>query len=333
MIPHNRVITTSEDLEAVERVIRSGQLAQGPEVEALEAELCEFTGRKYAVCVASGLAALRVALSSRRDLTPTVPAYSCVALANAAYSWSEKLGVADVLPGKWTIDPFDLEPEEKEASVVAVNTFGVKADIGRIRTLSSFVPFIIEDCTHGFGDHISDVEVLSFYATKLIGGAEGGVLLTDSSYVAEYARDRRDYGDKPASGTRLNDKMSDVHAALVRTKLRRLPLLLEEREELAMLYLEELNPVRNKIELPSPGDQTWYRFVIGSQNGNVDHFIARLRARGVHAERPIEFWPDDVVPYPVSEKAMLSNVSLPLYPGLTKDEVRHVAAAVRELVA
>ena len=260
MIPHNKVITTPEDIAAVERVVRSGQLAQGPEVEALEAEYCAYTGRKYAVAVGSGTAALRLAFLCRRDLTPTVPAYSCVALANAAYSFSKPLGVADVIPDAWTLDPNDLGSEVENSAVVVVNTFGVKATLPRKPLL------VIEDCTHGFSDKIADIELLSLYSTKLFGANRGGIILTDAKAYADECRDRRDYDDKPASGTRLNDKLSDDHAAHARSKLARISSEIEKREKLAVEYykgLRHLDPTL--LTLPPSGDRTWYRYVIRSE--------------------------------------------------------------------
>ena len=326
MIPHNRVLTTKEDIAAVSRVVASGQLAQGPEVLALEDEFRAYTGRKYAVAVASGTAAVRLALLCRRDCTPCVPAYSCVALANAAYSFSDALAIADVTSDRWTIDPDDLsEMGLAGAAVVAVNTFGVRSEI------PSGAALTIEDCTHGFGAHISDIEILSFHPTKLIGGAGGGMILTDVKDYADLCRDRRDYDDRLASGTRLNDKLSDVHAALVREKLKRLPLLLDERWELAYAYLAGLAPLTHSIDLPwvCP-DRSWYRFVIDA--GPVCRKAA-LTSRGVQTERPVCWWPHDARPYPVSYRASRFLLSLPLYPGLSKDEVAHVCRSLKETLA
>lgn len=330
MIPHNRVITTKEDIEAVSRVVASGQLAQGPEVKALEHEMCEYTGRKYAVAVASGLSALRLSMLCWKDRTPIIPAYSCVALTNAAYSWSDKIGIADVLPGEWTIDPDDLGPDASESTVVAVNTFGVPADVSRIIKTGAVV---IEDCTHGFrhyGRNLAFAQVCSFYATKLIGGAEGGIILTDGSNFAEKVRNYRDYGDKPASGLRLNDKMSDVHAVLVRSKLKRLPLLIEERAELAALYLKELNPVWGEIDIPFEGERTWYRFVIETPDAEI--YLRRLEQMNIQGERPVWDWMRcDKGKEPVAYSAHQRLVSLPLYPGLSRNEVGYIARCVREI--
>jgi dTDP-4-amino-4,6-dideoxygalactose transaminase len=335
MIPHNRVITTREDRGMVDRVIASGHLAQGPETEALEHELCEFTGRRHAIAVSSGTEAIRLALLAYHGRRVTVPAYSCVALANAAMAArGGKMPVAaDVLAGQWTIDPDETGHDLELDVVVAVNTFGVKSDVLGLAATGARV---VEDCTHGFGDHLSDVEVLSFHATKLLGGAGGGVVLTGDDRVAHVVRDHRDYDDKRQCVNRLNGKMTDVHAALVRSKLRRLPLLIEERAEIAMLYSAELDGVIGVIR-PDVVDRTWYRFTI--EVDDVEFYLRRLEQMGIQAQRPVTNWLEQSSPVipeesaPVSYRAYGGIVSLPCYPGLSKEEVMHIARCVREVAS
>jgi aminotransferase EvaB len=337
MIPHNKVITTREDRGMVDRVIASGHLAQGLETEALEHELCEFTGRRHAIAVSSGTEALRLALLAYHGRRVTVPAYSCVALANAAMAGrGGKMPVAaDVLPGQWTIDPDETGHDLELDVVVAVNTFGVKSDVVGLAATGAKV---IEDCTHGFGDHVSDVEVLSFHATKLLGGAGGGVILTGHDRVAHIVRDHRDYDDKRPCVNRINGKMTDVHAALVRSKLRRLPVLIEERREIAALYWEQLRDVQLLLPEHVPFDgRTWYRFTI--EVDDAEFYLRRLEQMGIQAHRPVTNWLEQSSPVipeesaPISYRAYGGIVSLPCYPGLSKEEVMHIARCVREVAS
>jgi dTDP-4-amino-4,6-dideoxygalactose transaminase len=335
MIPHNRVISTRADCEAVGCVIASGHIAQGPEVEAFEADMCAYTGRRHAIAVSSGTEALRLAMLAYSGRRVTIPAYSCVALANAAMA--ARNGVmpvaADVMPGMWTVDPDEIGHDLELDVVVAVNTFGVKSDVLALAEIGARV---IEDCTHGFGDHWSDVEIMSCHATKLLGGAGGGIILTGDERVARYVRDLRDYDDKAASCRRLNSKMSDVQAAILRSKLKRLPALIEERAEIAMMYSAELDGVIGVIR-PDVVDRTWYRFAI--EVPDADHMLRRLEQFRIRAERPVDNWltkSPPIVPIesaPTAYRAYDHLVSLPCYPGLTKAEVLHVAQCVREVAS
>ena len=336
MIPHNRVINTRSDCEAVDRVIASGHIAQGPEVEAFEHDMCTYTCRRHAIAVSSGTEALRLAMLAYSGRRVTVPAYSCVALANAAMA--ARSGVmpvaADVMSGSWTIDPDEIGHDLELDVVVAVNTFGVKADVLGLAEVGARV---IEDCTHGFGDHWSDIDVMSCHATKLLGGAGGGVILTGDERVARYVRDLRDYDDKAANCNRLNSKMSDVQAALLRSKLRRLPSMIEERAEIAGWYMDALAHPPAGVELPNIGDRTWYRFAI--EVPDADHMLRRLEQLRICAARPVDNWlvkSPPIVPIesaPTAYRAYDHIVSLPCYPGLTKAEVLHVAQCVRDIVS
>lgn len=325
MIPHNRVITTQADIDAVSRVIASDYIGtNGPEVEKLEHEMCEFIARRYGICVASGLAAIRLSFLAYRDLLPVIPAYGCVSAINAVHSRVEKVGIADVLPDEWNIDPDDLGHQLDPEAVLAIHTFGVPADIKRLMSTGAVV---IEDCTHGFGRHDADVEILSFGATKLVGGAAGGIVLTDNAQVAETVRYYRHHDDKPASGLRLNDAMTDVHAALVRSKLKRLPSLIAEREEIAQLYIRELQDTPS-IKLPVMGNRTWYRFVI--ETPDAEYYCRRLEQLGIRAEMPVWNWLEEGRnSVPVSMRAYSRLVSLPCYPGLKKEEITYIACCVR----
>lgn len=336
MIPHNRVITTKEDREAVDRVVASGQLAQGPETAALEADMCEFTGQPYAVAVSSGTEAIRLALLAYPGRRVTIPGYCCVALTNAAKAARGYSPViADVEAGKWTIDADEIGHDLEEDIVIAANTFGAKSDVLGIKDTGAKV---IEDCTHGFGGHWSDVEVLSFHATKLIGGAGGGMALTGNRRVADFVRDIRDYDDKEPSGTRLNSKMTDVHAALVRSKLRRLRSLMDERADIARWYLDNLHGMFGLSDIQDwPNQRTWYRFTI--EVDDVEFYLRRLEQIGIQAALPVDNWLEKSIPAipensaPVSYRAYRGLISLPCYPGLTRAEVLHIARCVREVAS
>src|SRR5437899_6782429 len=301
-VPHNRVTLGEPEYEAVSRTVRSGQWAQGPRVEELERVLAQVAGVGYAVCVGSGLAALRLSLGALHvgsDDHVLVPAYACVALANAALSWGAAPVPVDIEVEKWTIN---LEESRRQLKTcrpkagIAVNTFGVPVAIEKIEGLAW-----IEDCAHAFGSEVAgkalgaraEVGVLSFYATKLIGGGEGGAVLTNSSRVAEFVKSERDYGDQPADPHRMNDKMSDLEASLVLAQLERLPNMLVARAALAERYLERLSETANSgvFRLPLKGTQRiWYRFAVEMLHVPAETVVNDLRPLGIHAAIPVTDW-------------------------------------------
>ena len=142
IVPHNRLTFGDAECDAVLRVVRSGQWAQGPRVEELENTLAQMAGVKHAVCVASGLAALRLSLGAlkvRAGDSVLVPAYSCVALANSAMACGAAPVPVDIEGAFWTLDPkscVQLASASTRAAI-AVNTFGAPADVVKGALLSS----------------------------------------------------------------------------------------------------------------------------------------------------------------------------------------------------
>lgn len=335
IVPHNRLTFGEEECEAAVATIRSGQWAQGPRVHELEVALAQKAGVNHAVCVSSGFSALRLALGAlgiQPADTVVIPAYCCVALANVVLSWGASPIAADIEPVNWNCDPkafhkkiADLRPR----AAIAVNTFGVPCQLEDL--LSTGVP-VIEDCAHAFGLRVREkwlgsrgaIGILSFYATKLIGGGEGGAVLTDSGEMANYVRASRDYGDQPAAGHRMNDKMTDLEAALVNLQLERLPDLISAREAIASRYLTKLSGKCEDRFFRLPTNQSprvWYRFVVEMLLTPAAALVTQLQRTGVQAALPVDDWrrsPSSGTP--IADSAYRNLVSLPLYPSLTLQE-------------
>lgn len=334
-VPHNRLTFGEAECDAVMRTVRSGQWSQGPRVRELESALVRLSGARYAVCVASGLAALRLALGAleiRAGDSVLVPAYSCVALANSVLAWGAIPVPVEVDPTNWNIEPAAcrswIERRPLRATI-AVNNFGAPAAMEEI--VSGNVP-VIEDCAHGFGLKSggqwlglrAQVGILSFYATKLIGGGEGGAVLTNSDPIARFVRSARDYTDQPADGHRMNDKMNDLEASLVLAQLDRLPEMIAAREAVASRYLDRLADPRFQSLYrlpPKTKGRVWYRFAVEMLTTPAEKVVLGLESLGIDAATPVTDWrPSDSPVAPVADRAYRTVVSLPLYPTLTEDE-------------
>jgi dTDP-4-amino-4,6-dideoxygalactose transaminase len=343
-VPHNRLTFDEAEVKAVADVVRSGQWAQGPRVAELERELARMAGVQYAVCVASGLSALRLALGTLKISSGDsvlVPAYSCVALANACLSWAARPLPVEIEGTSWNISVSACAPataESRPKAIIAVNTFGVPADLSFCGITD--VP-VIEDCAHAFGLELdgcrlggrSEIGVLSFHATKLLGGGEGGAVLTNSSSVHDFVRAARDYSDRPPNGQRLNDKMTDLEAALVLAQLDRLPAMMARREALAQRYIDHLHDYSAEpqtFRLPKPArNRVWYRFVVEMLGRSAHSVVEALRMEGVDAALPISDWrTSGSSNCPIADRGYLSLVSLPLYPSLSEEEQDHVVRSL-----
>lgn len=339
-VPHNRLTHGPEEAAAVAAIVRSGRWAVGSETVKLEEEFARTAGVAGAVAVASGLAGLRLALRALgvpADAAIAVPAYACVALANAVLAVGARPVPVEVEAGPWTLAPEGLRDAQRRgvnfAAALAVHTFGAVADVAGVARAG--LP-VIEDCSHAFGrgefGRQGKLAVVSLHATKLMGAGEGGVVLTDDAALAEWLRAERDYADRAPAAERLNDKPTDLMAALARCQLRRLPEMLAKRDELAARYSELLEPVARRTGMALPAAQpgrVWYRYTV-LVPGHADAVVAGLADAGVRAARPVERWTE--VPAGPSADAFRGLVSLPLYPTLTLAEQNRVVRALRRVL-
>jgi perosamine synthetase len=346
-VPHNRLTFGEGEARAAAEAVASGWWTLGPRVSALEAGLARRAGVAHAVAVGSGLAALRLALKSLGvggGDEVVVPAYSCVALANAVLALGAAPVAADVEDGAWNLAPAAAAAARtpRTRAIVAVNTFGAPADCLRLGGLG--LP-VIEDCAHGFGLRVGDgvlgargdLAVLSLHATKLLGAGEGGAILTDQPGPAGRARDWRDYDGQRPDGTRLNDKPSDIHAAVALCQLERLDAMLEARAVRARAYHARLAALARRTgacRLPDPSAaRVWYRYAIEVTDRPATVVVAALRRLGIGADHPVRDWREPGgAPAPVADRAFARLVSLPLYPTLTEAEQARVCEAVESVL-
>ncbi len=221
-IPYARQWITEEDIQAVEEVLRSPYLTQGPKVEAFENDLAEVTGAPHAVAVSNGTTALHLA-SALVGLKPgslgvTSP-ITFAATANCLLYCGARVRFADVDPftGLMQIDSLQeiLEEETKrgleESSVIMpVSLAGRAGDLPEIREIAEkFHCMVVEDAAHSLGATYADSKkllsgsgscrhtdaaTLSFHPVKHICCGEGGAFLTANSDLAEKARHLRSHG-------------------------------------------------------------------------------------------------------------------------------------------
>jgi dTDP-4-amino-4,6-dideoxygalactose transaminase len=342
MIPHSRPTIGDDDAERVARVVRGGQLAQGPEVAAFERDLAGRLGVAAAAAVSSGSAALELALRAL-DVGPghevIIPSYACDALYHAV----TRCGAAPVLADA-DLDTLGLSAADaarrrtaRTRAAVVVHPFGLGVDLDPFQRLG--VP-LVEDCAQTVGATVGgrpvgargELGVCSFYATKLLTTGEGGAVAGSADLVAR-ARDARDYDERADLAARFNYKMTDMQAALGQSQLGRLDAFIARRRALAARYRSALARAARCRVPPDAGERhVYHRFVVAIE-APLDPVLAHLEARGVTARRPI-FRPIHralgLSGYPNAERLWAMSLSLPCYPLLTDGEADTVAAALLE---
>jgi dTDP-4-amino-4,6-dideoxygalactose transaminase len=337
-ITHSRPSVDEEEIHALESVLASGQLAQGPQVQSFEKELGRFLELPPGVATSSGTTALHLALLSL-GVGPgdevLLPSYVCSAPLHAAYHSGATPVLVDVDPTTGNMDPDDLKKRltSKSKAIIAVHLFGLPADIDEILALG--LP-VIEDCAQSLGANLEGqmlgtmgaIAICSFYATKLITTGEGGMLLSNNSGLLASAEDLRDYDKKESFTPRFNYKMTDLQGALGRSQLQKLESFLDQREALAGVYNKQLATLPCILPLSQTG-RIYYRYVVSVQ-GNITELIQTLLNKGIEVARPV-YRPlhryFNLEDYPGTETAWNSHVSLPIHPSLTSQDAQRVCQA------
>ena len=344
MIPHSRPDVSEEDAAAVARVVRGGQLAQGPEVEAFEREVAARVGVAAAAAVSSGTAALELALRAL-DVGPgdevVIPTYACDALHHAVTRCGATAVLADADPATLTLSPADAgrRLSRRTRAIVVPHAFGLAADLGPFDALG--VP-VVEDCAQALGARLGSraagslgrLSICSFYATKLLTTGEGGMVLGPPDLIAR-VREGREYDERPDLVPRANAKLTDIQAALGRSQLRRLDRFLARRGAIAAEYRRRLRGVACRVPADAGEAHVYHRFVV-EVDAPLPPLLEALHARGVTARRPV-FRPLHhalgLAGYPEADRLWRTCVSLPCYPALTGEEVATVATALVEALA
>ena len=333
MIPHNKpTIGTEEELAAL-RVLRSGLLSQGSEIESFENEFCNFVGlpKGHAVAVSSGTAALYLALwiLEGDKKTITFPGYVCSALRNATNMIG---GNEEILDIKKESPNIKLEGIKKESIAIIPHMYGIPVDVTKIQNMN-----IIEDCAQSLGAKINGISVglygnagiFSFYATKLMtSGGHGGMYVSKDKKLVDRVKDYREFDYRHDQKKRFNFQMTEIQAAIGREQLKKLPKFLERREEIFQKYkkagLELLDVGKNQNHL-SP---VRYRAVIKTEEPNK--IIKSLESVGVKAIVPTEDWEllgkHELLPNAV--ELSRKTVSLPIYPTLTDEEIDIILSVI-----
>jgi perosamine synthetase len=342
LVPHNRPSLAATDAEALARVLNSGHIAQGPEVQAFEQEIAARFGRPgwHAVAVSSGTAALYLALRAlgvgpgHRVLIPT---YVCTALIHAIRLTGAEPSLCDIREDDFNLDPLTAPAHAVPHAVIVPHTYGVPSDITPLRALG--VP-VIEDAAQALGARFRDVPVgslgdlavCSFYATKPLTCGQGGMILGPKEACDEM-RDRRDYDGKHELKPRFNFQMSDLAAALGRSQLRRFDEFLARRRETARLYADAL-PKQFRTQQPAAGaEPNHFRFVVRLEE--VEAARQRFADADVAAIVPTAPWellhrqmdlPQGQ--FSVAEHVARTTLSLPIQPSLSDEDRRRVAAGL-----
>jgi dTDP-3-amino-3,4,6-trideoxy-alpha-D-glucose transaminase len=351
--------TGADVLAAVERVGQSGWYVLGDVVRLFEQELAAFWGLNYATGVASGLDAIEIGLRilgcgpGDRVLTTPLSAFATTLAivklgAIPVFVDTDQRGLIDLDRCWEAIRTLDIR------YFVPVHLYGQALDLGCIEWLrQDFDLQIVEDCAQSVGARfcgrltgtVGQIAATSFYPTKNLGAmGDGGAILTNESRLDAQARIFRFYGETERyrhEELGYNSRLDEIQAALLRAAcLPRLPQWLDRRRAIADAYLTGIS--HPGVSLPEPyegSEPSWHLFPIkvapAERASLLEHLKASGIGAGIHYPTAIPDQPALVgVPYEIAgdlaiaRRVAASEISLPIHPYLTAEEVERVIAAV-----
>ncbi len=362
MIPIAKPLLGKEELAAIQEVLESGRLVQGPRVEAFEKAFAAYLGRKHAVAVATGTAALQVAILAHeigKGQEVIVPPLTFFASASTVLQAGAKPVFADVQRASYNLDPAQLPAaiSKRTAAIMPVHLYGQTVDMAPVlETAKENDVLVIEDAcqAHGAEYHgkkagnLGDSACFSFYATKNMTTGEGGMVVTDRDDVAEKARLLRDHGQTSKyQHARLgyNLRMTEIAAAIGLVQLKKLEGWVRQRREHARTLTKGLSGIEGLVP-PSEGNwmvHAYYQYIVRAEPPfplSRDEIVQALNDEGVGSRPsyPMPLYKQKALvdlrvrgKCPVAEEVVPRLFELPVHPGVSADDLGKVVAAVERL--
>lgn len=343
---------SDDAIDRVRSVMDSGMIADGPEVRQFESAFAEYCNVEYGVATANGTAALQAALKAAGvgpdDTVLTTP-FSFVASANAARLCGSDVIFSDIDPKTYNLDAAEARRtlagyEGSIEAIIAVHLYGLPAEMGALRAIANtHDAVLIEDAAqaHGAGytgtrvGALGDLACFSFYPTKNMTTAEGGMVTTDNQNFAEGARQFINHGrtDNYKHATvGHNLRMTSLAAAIGHEQLQRLPGFNERRRRNAA----RLNKGLEKTALATPTEpahcrHVYHQYTIRTPEREAvatyldDHDIgnAVYYPTCIHNQPAYDGYKYNDT-YPVAERVAEEVLSLPVHPNVSDTDVEQI---------
>jgi perosamine synthetase len=348
-IPVAKPILGRRERRAVDRVLRSGGLAQGPKVAEFEKDFSRLVQDRECVAVNSGTSALHLALLSL-GIGPgdevIVPSFTFAATANSVALVGAIPVFVDIDPDTFNIDPrlIELAITSKTKAIQVVHLYGLPANMKLISAIASrYNLLVIEDAAQAHLASIDgqpvgtfgDAAAFSFYPTKNMTSGEGGMIVLKNESHARSCRLYRNQGMEQRYQNEVvgfNLRMTDIHAAIGIEQLKNLIKWTDKRIENARF----LNTKIEKVKTPSTPigfKHVFHQYTVRIES-NRDKFSEILTGLGIGNS---VYYPTQVhrlpsfslsLDLPHTEKATFQALSLPVHPSLSKRDLNRITDAV-----
>jgi dTDP-4-amino-4,6-dideoxygalactose transaminase len=341
----------TELLQAVEQCIDAGDFILGPHLRAFETNFAQAMGSKFAVGVASGTDALLLTLHAI-GVGPgdeiICPAFGFVASADVVLRLGAQVVFVDVRED-FTMDPDAVRVAitEKTKAIIPVHLFGKSAEVDTLAQIAAdYGLYMIEDAAQSCGATYKERKLgaygiagcVSFYPTKNLGGmGDGGMVMTDTEELAVRLRLLRDHGrdaDMEYTAIGYNSRLDSIQAAMLNVKLATLDEDNADRIANASFYHNHLNAEHFVLpEFVEDGSHVYSNYSICHPNRDeLKTFLAERQIETrvyyhlpLHLMRCFEVLGYREGHFPVAESLARRVLSLPIFPGMTRQELDEVA--------
>ena len=362
---------TDSDKKIVEKVMGQNMLTLGPQLEKFEKAFSKYTGSKHAIAVSNCTAALHLSLKAigvKENDEVIIPDLTFVADANAILACNAKPTIVDINKDNFFLSITNLKKNitKKTKAIIPVHIYGQACNIQEIFDVAKDNNLkVIEDCAHAVGTFsnskhvgaIGDTGCFSFYPTKNMTTAEGGMVITNSKKIADKIRQLRSHGmskslkDRYSKGypwifditePGYNYRLDEIRSALGISQLKRIKKINELRRKAASYYYSKLKEIPGIIlpDMVNDNTHSYHLYTIRITNKfrlSRNQLFNKLKDNGV---RTTVYWMPihEYTAYQKFSKA--SNVknttkmyneilALPLFPTISKKHQDRVINVIK----
>ena len=362
---------SNEDKKIINKTLNQSMLTLGPQLEKFESDFCKYTNAKYAIAVSNCTAALHLslmALGIKNGDEVIIPDLTFVADANAILACNAKPIITDINKENFFLSISNLKKNitKKTKAIIPVHIYGQVCNIEEIMDVAKDNNLkVIEDCAHAVGTfhklkhvgNLGNTGCFSFYPTKNITTAEGGMVITNSEKIAKKVRQLRSHGMTKSLKNRYsseypwvfdilepgyNYRLDEIRAALGITQLKRIKKINELRKNASLYYFKNLQNIPGIILPDMVNDRThsYHLYTIRvtkSYKLSRNQLFKKLKDNGI---RTTVYWMP-IHKYTAYQKfAKKSNVvnttkiydeilALPLFPNISKTHQDNVIKVIK----
>ena len=362
---------SNEDKKIINKTLNQSMLTLGPQLEKFESDFCKYSNAKYAIAVSNCTAALHLslmALGIKKDDEVIIPDLTFVADANAILACNAKPIIADINKENFFLSISNIKKNitKKTKAIIPVHIYGQVCNIDEIMDVAKDNNLkVIEDCAHAVGTfhkskhvgNLGNTGCFSFYPTKNITTAEGGMVITNSEKIAKKVRQLRSHGMTKSLKNRYsseypwvfdilepgyNYRLDEIRAALGITQLKRIKKINELRKNASLYYFKNLQNIPGIILPDMVNDKThsYHLYTIRVTKPyklSRNQLFKKLKDNGI---RTTVYWMP-IHKYTAYQKfAKKSNVvnttkiydeilALPLFPNISKTHQDNVIKVIK----